>query len=215
MADDLTHKPAGPHWVSAVFESQADAQKAKDDLMALGIAADDIKFRSAAAYAKDPDRPTQGANVFKAILDIFVFMPSQDRMTFEEALRRGGVVLAVRAGPELYEQAIDTLDRDGAIDLEEREMTFGQGNATIDRLVGDTEGATVEHQQDVLQNPDANPDMRERIGVGTSDMTAGIDVDPPNAVTPSVRDTSHGRRRVRSYFGGTAAPPPGGIDPQI
>ena len=71
--------------------------------------------------------------------------------------------------------------------------------------------------------------MRERIGVGTSDMTVGTDLDPPNAATESrstdvdagarrtvtvQRDLSHGRSRVRSYVGGAAAMPRG-IDPQI
>ncbi len=128
MAYDLTHKPSEPRWVTAVFESQDDARKAQDDLVAVGIEADDIEIRSTLAHATDPNRPAERTGFFRALLDIFVFMPSEDRVTLEEALRRGGVALAVRVSPELYEQAIDTLDRDGAIDLEEREMSAAQGS---------------------------------------------------------------------------------------
>ena len=72
--------------------------------------------------------------------------------------------------------------------------------------------------------------MRERIGVGTANPGAGIDLAPASAVSPgpertpipgeeeasltSRRDTDHGRVRVRSYIGSVAGMPTG-IDPTV
>ena len=96
MAHELTHKPTEPRWVTAIFESHADAEGAKKDVIALGIAADDIEIRSAAAQAADPARSDHETGLLKSILDIFAFMPSEDRLSYEEAVHRGGVALAVR-----------------------------------------------------------------------------------------------------------------------
>ena len=71
--------------------------------------------------------------------------------------------------------------------------------------------------------------MRERIGVGTSDMAVATDLNPPSAATEAdrpgspepaegqsapTRDMAHGRGRVRSYIG-SASNMPRGIDPEI
>ena len=164
-------------------------------------------------------------------------MPPHDQLTYSEGLRRGGMALMVRTGPEGYERAIDILDRDGAVDLDERETSWkGEGwtaGPEAPRSGGpgsaDQAGFERTNRHDPLVNPDANKDMRERIGVGTSDMTVGTDLEPPNATTgPSrtevpgrggqaattSRDVTHGRRRVRSYIAGVPDVPRG-VDPQI
>ena len=212
MANELDTNQSGRH-VTAVFDNQADAEKARADLLADGFAAADIDIKSAAARLAEPSAPTEDPSLLTSLLNIFVFMPSHDRMTLDEALRRGGVALAVRTDPATYERAIDILDRDGAIDLEEREVKWVEdgwtpGTPPAEKLTGDP----IEQEQphDPLVRSGANADVRERIGVGTSDMTVGSDLDPPSAV--SSRDTTHKRSRVRSYM---AKPPAGPVDPAI
>ena len=213
MAYEIDDHADGRHCVTAVFDNQADAETAKADLLADGFAAEDIEIKSAAARLAEPSAPVEDPSLLTSLLNIFIFMPSHDRMTLDEALNRGGVALAVRTDPATYERAIDILDRDGAIDLEEREVKWVEegwspANSADEKLTGDP----IEQEQphDPLVRSNANPDVRERIGVGTSDMTVGSDPYPPSAA--SVRDTSHGRSRVRSYL---AKPPAGPADPAI
>lgn len=236
MAYELNHTPGGRHSVTAFFDRKEAAEKARADLLAAGYPADDVVFVPG-AEAAIAAAPAHRQGILKSLLDIFVFMPPHDQLTYTEGLRRGGMALAVRTGPDGYERAIDILDRDGAVDLDERETNWrNEGWATepdSPRQGGpgssDQAGFERTNRHDPLVNAAANKDVRERIGVGTSDVTVGTDLEPPNALTGStradvpdqggqgatmLRDTTHGRRRVRSYIAGPLDTP-GGTDPQV
>jgi len=218
--------------VTAFFESQAEADKARADLLAAGFPEADIHLVQGGA-AQDVAEPHEDVGFFRALLNIFVFMPENDRASYEEGLRRGGVALAVHTGQDRYERAIDILDRDGAVDLDERETSWrteGWSPTGTRHTSADTAAFEAAQGHDALVNPDANRDVRERIGTGTADPGAGVDLAPPSAVSPgpertaipgeesqsvaSRRDTAHGRSRVRSYVG-SVADMPTGVDPSI
>ncbi len=218
--------------VTAFFESQAEADKARADLLAAGFPEADIHLVQGGA-AQDVAEPREDVGIFRALLNIFVFMPENDRASYEEGLRRGGVALAVHTGQDRYERAIDILDRDGAVDLDERETSWrteGWSPTGTRHTSADTAAFEAAQGHDALVNPDANRDVRERIGTGTADPGAGVDLAPPSAVSPgpertaipgeesqsvtSRRDTAHGRSRVRSYVG-SVADMPTGVDPSI
>ena len=215
--------------VTAFFESQGEADHAKADLLAAGFAEADIRVLAGNA-ARRKAEPHRDVGLFQALLDIFVFMPADDRATYQEGLSRGGVALAVDTGPEGYERAIDILDRDGAVNLDERETSWKAEGWTPARPTTDTSGYAVTQAHDPVVNPDANEDMRERIGVGSANPSAGIDLAPESAVAPGPertaipgegeqsvtarRDTEHGRTRVRSYIGSVAGMPTG-VDPSV
>lgn len=234
MALEMQNTSEGRHSVTAFFEDRDTAQKARADLLAAGYPEQDVTFVSGAEAASAASAPVRDQSIIKSLLEIFVFMPPHDQLTYAEGVRRGGIALMVRTGPDGYERAIDILDRDGAVDLDEREASWrnqgwtARGDATRPGGPGSPDQAGFErsNRHDPLVNPDANKDFRERIGVGTSDMTVGTDIDPPSAATePSRigesrnetavrRDTAHGRSRVRSYIAGETKMPQG-IDPQI
>ena len=218
--------------VTAFFETQAEADHARADLIAAGFSADDIHVVTGDA-AQVKAEPHKDVSFFQALLDIFVFMPTDDRATYEEGLRRGGIALAVHTGAGGYERAIDILDRDGAVNLDERETSWkseGWSPAAARPAGAGTTAFDGEQRHDPLVSGDANRDVRERIGVGTSDFGAGMDLAPESAVSPGPertaipgeeaqsvtarRDTEHGRTRVRSYIGSVAGIPTG-IDPAI
>lgn len=48
------------------------------------------------------------------------FMPDEDRHLYAEGLRRGGFALSVGTDSAAYDHVIEILDRDGAVDMEER-----------------------------------------------------------------------------------------------
>ncbi len=231
MTTDSAAMAGGRQTVTAFFETQADADKAQADLLAAGFSASDIELLQGRA-AQDAAEPQEDVGILRSLLNIFVFMPESDRSSYREGLRRGGIALAVHTGPEGYERAIDILDRDGAVNLDERETAWkAEGwSPEIPATPVDPSGFDRVQSHDPLVNADANRDVRERIGVGTADPGAGLDLAPASAASPgpertaipgedtqsvtSRRDTVHGRTRVRSYLG-TVADMPTGVDPSI
>lgn len=220
--------------VTAFFESRAAADHARADLLAAGHPEADIHVLEHQAAA-EAAAPHKDVNLFQALLDIFVFMPTDDRASYAEGLRRGGVALAVHTDRGTYERAIDILDRDGAVNLDERETEWkaegwGASPEAPRPVAADASGFEGEQRHDPLVDPTANHDVRERIGAGTSDPGAGMDLAPPSAVAPGPertaipgeelqsatarRDTDHGRTRIRSYIG-SVADMPTGVDPSI
>ncbi|RYC33147.1 hypothetical protein D3273_04555 [Lichenibacterium minor] len=221
--------------VTAFFESQGEADHAKADLLAAGFAEADIHVVAGEAV-QGHAAPHRDVGLFRALLDIFVFMPEDDKATYQEGLNRGGVALAVHTGEAGYERAIDILDRDGAVNLDERETEWKAGGwsrplaAEARRDPADAADADSAQRHDPLVDAGAVRDVRERIGVGTANPSAGIDLAPESAVSPgpertpipgeeeasltSRRDTGHGRARVRSYIGSVGGMPTG-IDPAI
>ena len=210
MTHDIDATPAGSRCVTAVFDNDADARKARADLLAAGFGSADIEIGAGGPAGQVADQAPPSQGLLSTLLGIFVFMPAADRMTYEEAMRRGGVALSVRTGPERYEEAIDILDRDGAIDLDERQQSWTKDGWEASAPPPAQTQLDSVHPHDPLVNSAANADVRERIGTGTADMTAGTDIDPPNAASPGLRDTAHGRRRIRSYVSS-----PADLDPSI
>ena len=219
--------------VTAFFETRAAADQARADLLSAGFTGSDIQLVEGEA-AQEKAQPPKDVGFFQALLDIFVFMPTDDRATYAEGLKRGGIALAVQTSPDSYERAIDILDRDGAVDLDERETAWkaeGWAPSPAARPASaDTQAFEGQQKHDPLIGTDANRDVRERIGVGTSDFGAGMDLAPESAVAPGPertaipgeesesvtarRDTDHGRTRVRSYIGSVGGMPTG-VDPSI
>ena len=232
MTTDSAAMAEGRQTVTAFFETQGDADKAHADLLAAGFPANDIELLRGQAAQDVADEPHEDVGILRSLLNIFVFMPESDRSSFREGLRRGGIALAVHTGPEGYERAIDILDRDGAVNLDERETAWKAEGWSPDAPTAPVSPSGFERVQshDPLVNTDANRDVRERIGTGTADPGAGLDLAPDSAVSPgpertaipgedtqsvtSRRDTMHGRTRVRSYLG-TVADMPTGVDPSI
>ena len=175
--------------VTAFFETQGEADRAKADLLAAGFAESDIHVLAGEAAQRKAE-PHRDVGLFRALLDIFVFMPADDKATYQEGLSRGGVALAVHTGAAGYERAIDILDRDGAVNLDERETAWkAEGwsperplSANGNRVPPDASGFEGEQRHDPMVDEGANKDVRERIGAGTSNPGAGIDLAPESAV---------------------------------
>ena len=67
-------------------------------------------------------RDDEGPGFWEALKDMF--MPDEDRATYAEGLRRGGYVVCVRTDAAHYEKAIDILDDEGTIDIEQRSAAW-------------------------------------------------------------------------------------------
>ena len=138
-----------------------------------------------------------------------MFLPDEDRYGYEEGLRRGGFLLSVRLEEAYYTRAMDILDTDGAVDMDEREAGWKASGWTGYQPSTMTETRT-----------SAVSDMGLAAGIGSAaampvaaaapratnakvdTLRAGADeVIPVYEETAQVakRDINHGRVRLRSY----------------
>jgi len=105
--------------ITAVFDTQAEAERAIEALAAQGIPRSDMRI-----HRDMPDAPAenQDKGFWASLADLF--MPDEDRGTYAEALRRGSVMVSAQVDDSQYEQAATLLESAGAVDLDERESSW-------------------------------------------------------------------------------------------
>ena len=176
--------------VSALFDTNADAQNAVSRLEALGISLTQIRTVEGATQSTEQRTSTTEDKGFWDSLGDF-FFPDEDRYTYAEGLSRGGVLVTVTGLTAAhYDQVLDILDDEGTVDLAEREESWrsegwggyeGSPHATEARTVGSSVSDDGSYADTSAQADDESiPIVEERLRVGK-------------------RDTSHGRVRVRAY----------------
>jgi len=134
-----------------------------------------------------------------------LFLPEEDSHTYAEGLRRGGYLVSVRVSDAQYERALDILDDEGTINLDERASSW--------RSEGWTPGGSG------YGSPATTGAMAGAYGSGTeSSLTrqgagrpAGVSAETARNQDEEVipvteeqlrvgkREIEHGRVRVRSY----------------
>jgi Domain of unknown function (DUF2382) len=105
--------------LTAFFDNREDANQAVERLMSTGIVISDITMVAGSesgqtgAYADQ-----EGTSFWTALKDLF--LPEEDRYVYAEGLRRGGYLVSVRVSDVQYERALDILDYEGTINIDER-----------------------------------------------------------------------------------------------
>jgi uncharacterized protein (TIGR02271 family) len=114
--------------LTAFFDSREDANEAIERLVRAGISRSEVRMveGSSSSGTSSVTRDDEGTGFWEALKDLF--LPDEDRATYAEGLRRGGYVVTVQASDASYEHALDILDDEGTVDLDERSETWrGQG----------------------------------------------------------------------------------------
>lgn len=126
--------------LTAMFDDRAEAEAARSRLATIGISADDVSIHdqsSLPASTIDRDRSSHdatatrttshdsvhggdGAGIWASIKSFF----SGDDEVYEEGLRRGGYLLTARVEDGVADEAIDILDDEGIVDIDERADTW-------------------------------------------------------------------------------------------
>jgi len=107
--------------ITAMFDSRADADAARERLRAAGIGVDDVSIvdQSTPGYSADRKPTTsEDKGIWSSIKG--VFLPDEDRHTYEEGIHRGGSVLTAHVADEHAEEAVHVLDDANSIDLDGR-----------------------------------------------------------------------------------------------
>jgi len=171
--------------VSAFFDDRSRAEEAVEDLVRAGFARTSITLVEGAATGTTTNTGHEHEGFWASLKDFF--MPDEDRYTYAEGLRRGGYLVTATTSDADYDLALDILDREGTVDLAERESAWRsegwtgyRGSSAIDRGTTATTGYAERAERLDTGRDEVIPVAEEELRVGK-------------------RDVSHGRVRVRSY----------------
>jgi uncharacterized protein (TIGR02271 family) len=224
MTSDTMTSDYGSRRLTAFFDRREDAEQAMSRLRTLGVS--DASMRLTGGEEATGRLGSSEPGFWESIADFF--FPPMDRSAYEEGLRRGGWLLTVGSVPaSLYEQAVDILDSEGSIDLDERSEswraegwtgatagsdTFATGTAEGSGITGDSYRARETGTTSVTGSAvtgsgvtgSAEPGTLggEDIGrMSSSRELEGDEVIPvvEERLRVGKRDADLGRVRVRSY----------------
>jgi hypothetical protein len=103
-----------------MFATFAEAEQAAAALARLGIGREAVSIirdeATAPASAETSGAPEEERGFFAALKSLF--LPDQDRETYEAGIRRGGALLSARVPEAKASEAVRQLEDAGAIDLE-------------------------------------------------------------------------------------------------
>lgn len=199
---DLFRDDVHSRTLTAFFDTRGAADQAISDLEAAGIPRQHI-------HRVDGDAPTSatastGSTGFLASLKD-MFMPEEDRYGYAEGLQRGGYLVSVRADEANYTRVMDILDRDGAVDMDQREASWRSEGWTGYQAGGATSTAGYAAAAPSVAAVGTSATAgREQVGAtGARQGLAASQEDVIQVYEERLRvgkrDVSHGRVRLRSY----------------
>jgi len=166
-----------PRTVTAYFDTREHAKAAMQRLESAGIPAQSISLIEGTNPSTQPTTSKETPGFWDSLADLF--LPEEDHSTYAEGLRRGGYVVTVRTDDSHYQRAIEILDADGTIDLEDRAASWRKEGWSATRpSAGTTVNTTARRGSEAGEQ--VIPITEEQLRVGK-------------------RDVSHGRVRIRSY----------------
>jgi uncharacterized protein (TIGR02271 family) len=174
--------------ITAMFDSRADAEAAKDRLRSARVDADHVHIhdQSSSAYNQSSYSTHQDRGFWDSVKN--AFLPDEDRHAYEEGVRRGGAVLTADVDDDCVDEAVRVLDGANSVDIDERSSqwrssgwdypatgaatTAGTASAlggygTTDRDLDTDSYANTREQEEVI------PVVEEQLVVGKRDVSRG------------------------------------------
>ena len=211
---DLTTDDVHGRTLAAFFDTKEAADHATADLVAAGLPREHIKLTEGADPSTGSSTTSHESTGFWDELKS-LFMPDEDRYGYAEGLRRGGYLLSVRSDEANYTRVLDILDRDGAVDMDEREASWRSSGWTGYQAGSAAVGSTATSATTSTTRDAVTTGAGVAALATTTDTTrnsaraAPVDTrqDGRDEVIPiyeeslnvGKRDVSHGRVRLRSY----------------
>jgi uncharacterized protein (TIGR02271 family) len=167
--------------ITAMFDSRSDAEAAKARLESANVDAEHVHVhdKSSHGFREQGYSSHEDRGVWDSIKN--AFLPDEDRHTYEEGLRRGGVLLTADVDDDRVDEAVRVLEDAGSIDIDDRSSewrssgwdysapTAGAGVRTAAGLgaLGSTDHAGSSEREEVI------PVVEEQLVVGKRDVNRG------------------------------------------
>lgn len=177
--------------ITAFFDDRMEADRAIERLVEAGIPRSATRI-IADETAGSTEARSHESKGFWAMLGEF-FLADDDRSTYAEGIRRGGYLVTVSGYPlDLHDRALDILDDEGSVDIDERSRTWESegwqrsASSEVDQSYTPASNVHASNRDTDLsgQSGEVIPVVREELRVGK-------------------RDVNNGRVRVRSYVSET------------
>jgi uncharacterized protein (TIGR02271 family) len=186
------------HVVTGMFDSDAEAERAKEKLISAGVDRSQIRIipgaqRDQSTAQTEADKHSAGdeGGFWKTLKNLF--LPEEDHQTYAEALSRGAVMLSIQTDERRVSEVEDILESCGAVDMQERETSWRAQGWTGYTGAGDTSTLPPTRMPQVGSSSQ---------NVGRSQSTTPQEESIPvveERLTVGKRLASEGRVRVRSY----------------
>lgn len=136
----------GTHTLTGLFDTRPDAERAVEYLVQhLGLDRSAVHVHAAGAenvtagthgrraegHVATPEggataaRHAEDHGFLASLRDLF--MPEDDRETYAEGIRRGGIMVSAEVPDARMDEAVRAFEENNAVDLEERERSWGEG----------------------------------------------------------------------------------------
>jgi uncharacterized protein (TIGR02271 family) len=110
--------------VTAFFDTRADAEAAKERLAESSVAAEHVQIhdKSSEGYDEASSSSKKSPGMWASIKH--AFLPDEDRHTYEEGVRRGGIVLTADVDEANVDDAVRILDEAKTVDIDQRSQEW-------------------------------------------------------------------------------------------
>jgi len=141
--------------IVGVFDDRAEAQRAEQDLINAGFDRSAISLRAQTGQTTTRKTTTDddGGGIWEAIKDMFGMADERERAYYQEAARRGGVILTVSAQENQLDRACDILERHHPVDIETRARQWQQQGWTPPATADVQARVTTQQHQQQRQQP--------------------------------------------------------------
>lgn len=167
--------------ITAMFDSRSDAEAAKARLQSANVDAEHVHVhdKSSHGYREQGYSSHEDRGIWDSIKN--AFLPDEDRHTYEEGLRRGGVLLTADVDDDRVDEAVRVLEDAGSIDIDDRSSEWrssgwdysapttgtGAGMAAGLGALGSADHAGGSEREEVI------PMVEEQLVVGKRDVNRG------------------------------------------
>lgn len=178
--------------LAGVFDDYATAQQVAQELMANGFRQDEVQVtagdsmttdvaRGNAGFSGETPRDTSGGGIagfFRNLFGTDDDEESGEHHHYAEAVRRGSAVVTVRADESRQNQAIDIMNRYGAVDIDRRAASWReQGYTGYDSSAAPLTDQEITRERELYRNEQqgdrAVPVVQEELQVGKRAVQRG------------------------------------------
>jgi uncharacterized protein (TIGR02271 family) len=184
MTDAMSPTPsAATRTLSAMFDTREDAERAVQTLIDEGIPQERVRLtpgaeRDSTGSPGTASRDRDEGGFWQSLEEFF--FPDEDRAEYAEGLRRGGYLVTVQATQAEHDLALDILDDEGTIDIDDRADSWRREGWSGTGALSGTSGAAASGTSQGRGTDAVIPVAEEELQVGK-------------------REVEGGRVRVRSY----------------
>jgi uncharacterized protein (TIGR02271 family) len=157
--------------IIAVFDSQADARRAREELISLGLRDEQVNIVDQSTQERTEETTSGNRTGFWAHVKE-LFIPDEDRATIDESIRRGGYVLSATVSDEHADEVTRRLEALGAVDLEQREAEWRAAGWNAPQPAARVEASALEGSRAEAES-ERIPVVEERLRVGKREVNRG------------------------------------------